>query len=67
MTYLGEVYSAAFRVADFQKPHFEINVNVDSGDLKTRQVIPVQVQLRYPDGKPVKNAEVDIDLSLIHI
>lgn len=62
MTYLGEVYSAAFRVADFQKPHFEINLNVDSGDLKTGHAIPVQVQLRYPDGKPVKNAVVDIDL-----
>ena len=62
MTYLGEVYSAAFRVAEFQKPHFEINLNVDDDDLKTGSVIPVQVQLRYPDGKPVKNAEVDIDL-----
>jgi uncharacterized protein YfaS (alpha-2-macroglobulin family) len=62
LTYLGEVYSAAFRVADFQKPHFEINVNVDNDDLKTGSAIPVQVQLRYPDGKPVKNADVDIDL-----
>ncbi len=62
MTYLGEVYSAAFRVAEFQKPHFEINVISDKDDLKTNQSIPLQVQLRYPDGKPVKNAEVDIDL-----
>lgn len=62
LTYLGEVYSAAFRVADFQKPHFEINLNVDNNDLKTGQVIPVLVQLRYPDGKPVKNADIDIDL-----
>lgn len=62
MTYLGEVYSAAFRVAEFQKPHFEINVITDKDDLKTNQAIPLQVQLRYPDGKPVKNAEVDIDL-----
>lgn len=62
MTYLGEVYSAAFRVADFQKPHFEINLNIDNGDLKTSRAIPVEVQLRYPDGKPVKNADVDIDL-----
>ncbi len=62
MTYLGEVYSAAFRVAEFQKPHFEINLNVDNSDLKTGRAIPVEVQLRYPDGKPVKNADVDIDL-----
>jgi len=62
MTYLGEVYSAAFRVAEFQKPHFEINLITDKDDLKTNQAIPLEVQLRYPDGKPVKNAEVDIDL-----
>ncbi|MGB4811353.1 MAG: MG2 domain-containing protein [Methylophilaceae bacterium] len=62
MTYLGEVYSAAFRVSEFKKPHFEINVVADKGDLKTNQLIPLEVQLRYPDGKPVKNAEIDIDL-----
>ncbi len=62
LTYLGEVYSAAFRVADFQKPHFEINVIADQQTLKTNQAIPVQVQLRYPDGKPVVDAEVEIDL-----
>ncbi len=62
LTYLGEVYSAAFRVADFQKPHFEINLAVDKDKLKTKQTIPAVVQLRYPDGKPVKNALVDLDL-----
>lgn len=62
LTYLGEVYSAAFRVADFQKPHFEINLAVDQDKLKTKQSIPAVVQLRYPDGKPVKNALVDLDL-----
>ncbi|AXI04224.1 alpha-2-macroglobulin family protein [Aquirhabdus parva] len=62
LTYLGEVYSAAFRVADFQKPHFEINLSVDKDQLKTKQAIPAVVQLRYPDGKPVKNARVDLDV-----
>lgn len=62
LSYLGEVYSAAFRVAQFQKPHFQINLNVDNDDLKTGSKIPVALQLRYPDGKPVKNADVEIDL-----
>ncbi len=62
LTYQGEVYSAAFRVADFQKPHFEINLAVDKDKLKTKQAIPAVVQLRYPDGKPVKNAQVDLDV-----
>ena len=62
LTYLGELYSAAFRVAEFQKPHFELNFITDKDDLKTNQAIPVQVQARYPDGKPVKNASIEIDL-----
>lgn len=64
LNYLNDVYSAAFRVADFQKPHFEINVAVDNKALKTNQKIPVVAQLRYPDGKPVKNAQVDLDLKV---
>jgi uncharacterized protein YfaS (alpha-2-macroglobulin family) len=62
LTYLNDIYSAAFRVANYQKPHFEINLVVDSKNLKTNQTIPVVAQLRYPDGKPVKNARVDLDL-----
>ncbi len=62
ISYLNELYGAAFRVADFQKPHFEINLNVDKDKLKTNQDIPAELQLRYPDGKPVKNAKVDITL-----
>ena len=62
LNYLGELYSAAFRVAEFQKPHFELNFITDKSDLKTNQAIPVQLQARYPDGKPVKNASIEIDL-----
>jgi uncharacterized protein YfaS (alpha-2-macroglobulin family) len=64
LNYLNDVYSAAFRVADYQKPHFEINLAVDNKTLKTNQTIPVVAQLRYPDGKPVKNAQVDLDLKV---
>lgn len=62
LTYQGEIYTAAFRVADYQKPHFEINIISDKKALKTGSDIPLQLQLRYPDGKPVKEALVDIDL-----
>jgi uncharacterized protein YfaS (alpha-2-macroglobulin family) len=62
LTYLNDIYSAAFRVANYQKPHFEINLVVNSKDLKTNQTIPVVAQLRYPDGKPVQHARVDLDL-----
>ncbi|TDR31814.1 alpha-2-macroglobulin family protein [Hydromonas duriensis] len=60
--YLDELYGAAFRVAEFQKPHFEMNLIVDKNELKTNQDISAALQLRYPDGKPVKNAKVDLTL-----
>lgn len=62
ISYLNELYGAAFRVAEFQKPHFEMNLTVDKDELKTNQEIPAVLQLRYPDGKPVKNAKVDLTL-----
>ena len=62
LNYQGEPYSAAFRVANYQKPHFQMSLHVDEDDLKINSKIPVQLQLRYPDGKPVKNATVEMDL-----
>lgn len=62
ISYLNELYGAAFRVAEFQKPHFEINLTVNKEDLKVNQAISATLQLRYPDGKPVKNAGVDVTL-----
>jgi uncharacterized protein YfaS (alpha-2-macroglobulin family) len=62
ISYLNELYGAAFRVAEFQKPHFEINLTVNKEELKVNQAISATLQLRYPDGKPVKNAGVDITL-----
>lgn len=53
-------YSASFRVADYQKPHFEINLIADKADFKTNEEISGRLQLTYPDGKPVKNANVEI-------
>lgn len=55
-----DVYTAAFRVAEYQKPHFEIAVQPDKADFKTGQPITGQLQLHYPDGKPVAHAAVSL-------
>ena len=53
-------YSAAFRVAEYQKPHFEITLVPDKPEFKTKEPIAGKLQLAYPDGKPVTNAEVQL-------
>jgi len=53
-------YAAAFRVAEYQKPHFEINVVQDKPDFRTGEAIGGHLQLNYPDGKPVRDAEVQL-------
>lgn len=58
----GNAYGAAFRVAEYQKPHFEINVVPDQRDYKTGQEVKGRLSLTYPDGKPVANARVEMQL-----
>ncbi|BBB59972.1 putative UPF0192 protein YfaS [Undibacterium sp. KW1] len=59
-SYKGNSYGAAFRVAEYQKPHFEINVMPGKKDYKTNEEIKGKLQLVYPDGKPVVNAKADL-------
>jgi uncharacterized protein YfaS (alpha-2-macroglobulin family) len=59
---MGEdVYTAAFRVADYQKPHFEIVLMPDKPDFVTGDKVGGKLQLNYPDGKPVANARVSLN------
>lgn len=55
-------YTAAFRVSEYQKPHFEISLKLDKPSWKTGEVVKGRLQLRYPDGKPVRKAQVDLVL-----
>jgi alpha-2-macroglobulin len=61
-TFDGNAYGAAFRVAEYQKPHFEITLVPDKADLKTGEEIRGHLQLSYPDGKPVKQADVQLSV-----
>ena len=56
----GDVYTTAFRVADFQKPHFEIDVVADKADFVSGEAVGGRLQLHYPDGKPVAGARVTL-------
>jgi uncharacterized protein YfaS (alpha-2-macroglobulin family) len=60
--YQGDSYGAAFRVAEYQKPHFEINVIPDKRDFKTGEEVKGRLQLVYPDGKPVANAKAELSV-----
>lgn len=56
----GDTYTAAFRVSEYQKPHFEIGVLPDKNDFKTGEPVAGKLQLTYPDGKPVAHARVSL-------
>ncbi|GJI99210.1 UPF0192 protein [Duganella caerulea] len=61
-TYKDGVYGAAFRVAEYIKPHFEINIQPSKPEFKTGEAVKGSISLRYPDGKPVKNASMTLSL-----
>lgn len=55
-------YTAAFRVAEYVKPHFDIQLKMDKPAHKTGETIKGSLQLRYPDGAPVANAHITLSL-----
>ncbi len=61
-TYRETPYGAAFRVAEYVKPHFEMNIVPAKTDFKTGEKVKGRIELRYPDGKPVANASVALTL-----
>ncbi|MDR0476952.1 MAG: alpha-2-macroglobulin family protein, partial [Desulfobulbaceae bacterium] len=60
LRYEGDVYSAAFRVAEYVKPHFEITVTPDKAVFKTGDKVEGSIHLAYPGGDPVAKATVDL-------
>lgn len=56
----GDTYTAAFRVADYQKPHFDIVLLPEKADFKTGEPVGGKLQLNYPDGKPVAHARISL-------
>ncbi|MCC6074733.1 alpha-2-macroglobulin family protein [Pseudomonas sp. MAHUQ-58] len=60
--YRDQLYSSAFRVADYIKPHFEIALDLAKADFRTGEPVTGNLVLLYPDGKPVKNARLQLSL-----
>lgn len=61
-TYDNQIYTSAFRVAEYVKPHFEINLLLAKTQFHTKEAVTGKIQLLYPDGKPVANAHIDLTL-----
>ncbi len=60
LTRNGDDYSAAFRVAPYVKPHFEVLVEPGKPSFKTGEAINGRIRLVYPDGKPVREARLKL-------
>ncbi len=58
----GEDYGAAFRVANFSKPHFEMQAKMSKANYELNEPIKGTIQLLYPNGKPVKGARLFLGL-----
>nr|WP_256670072.1 alpha-2-macroglobulin [Pseudomonas sp. L-22-4S-12] len=61
-SYRDQLYSSAFRVADYIKPHFEIALDLSKPDFRTGEKVSGNLVLLYPDGKPVQNARLQLSL-----
>ncbi|MDR2208088.1 MAG: alpha-2-macroglobulin family protein [Azoarcus sp.] len=60
--YRDKTYGAAFRVAEYVKPHMEIAITPDNANFKTGEPVSGMIRLTYPNGDPAKNAALDLTL-----
>ncbi len=56
------IYTSYIRVANFVKPHFEVEIDVNEKELDLGQEQTAQIVLKYPNGKPVMNASVEVEI-----
>lgn len=62
LEYRDQQYSSAFRVAEYIKPHFEIALHLDKTEQRTGEAVTGHLQLLYPDGRPVREAKLQLSL-----
>lgn len=55
-------YLSAFRVANYVKPHFEIEIGFDRPEVKVNESAKGKVKLTYPNGDPVKAGRVEVEI-----
>ncbi len=56
----GKEHTSFIRVANFVKPHFEVDVDLEEKNLSVGKPIEALVTMRYPNGLPVKAADVEV-------
>lgn len=59
LNYADQKYIASFRVANFAKPHFELEVIPSKKVFRTGESITGKIRLSYSNGDPVKGAKVE--------
>ena len=60
---LGEdKYTGALRVANYTKPHFELDITFGRPAYRTREPIRGRILAAYPNGAPVAGAKLDVEV-----
>ncbi len=62
LNYRGSIYAAPIRVAEYTKPHYDIELTLDRDAYKAGEAPGGIIKLRQADGSPVGNASVDLIL-----
>ncbi|HDC1789070.1 TPA: alpha-2-macroglobulin family protein [Salmonella enterica] len=62
LQYGESLYSSAFRVASYLKPPFEVSMLLNKSNYHAGEPVSGTIELHYPDGRPVANAHVSLNL-----
>jgi uncharacterized protein YfaS (alpha-2-macroglobulin family) len=62
MTHQHAVYAGSFRVSNYVRPHYQVDVEFDRADFHAGETVSGHVALHYPDGAPVQDAAVSLSL-----
>ncbi|MBF0114056.1 MAG: alpha-2-macroglobulin family protein [Magnetococcales bacterium] len=61
-TYQNEPYTASFRVASFNKPHYELEILLDQESYQTGQAIQGTIRAFQPGGQPLGDLNLELNL-----
>ncbi|MBF0135192.1 MAG: alpha-2-macroglobulin family protein [Magnetococcales bacterium] len=62
LIYRNEPYAASFRVANYARPHYDIDIHFDKKSFKTRETLSGVIRARHPGGQPVVGLNLELSL-----
>lgn len=62
LRYRNATYAGSFRVANYARPHYEVDVSFDRPDIRAGEPVNGHISAHYPDGAPVAGAQVSLSL-----